>query len=131
VLLLALILLAGRRFEYYQLMAGFALIELSGMVFLFKALKKKIPGFDSGRFTPDLLKIILCLGLIFPAAVCATTALDGIVMTARWLALIQIVAGALTFAAVGIHCLWMCRYFSADEMNAVRGTFSPLARAKQ
>lgn len=122
-LLLALVYFAGKFFEYYQLMAGFALIELLGMIFIYKALMKKITRFDSRWLTPDLLKMILCLALILATAICISGAMNRIELTDRWLALAQIIAGCMVFAAVGIPCLLVSRYFTSEELKAVRIPF--------
>ncbi|MHC4943845.1 MAG: lipopolysaccharide biosynthesis protein [Planctomycetota bacterium] len=123
--LILLVAGAGRHLGYYQLMAGFALIELFGMLFIFKALKKRMPRFSSGWFTPDVVKMILCTVLILIGAGLISTALDSPALTDRWMAAVQIIAGCLTFALVGIPCLLLSRYFTNEEYSTIRAVILP------
>lgn len=123
--LVLLAALLGPHIQYYQLMAGFALIELLGMVFFFLALKRVFAWFDADWLSPYLLKILGSLALILIACAMTSTGIGQIQLTERWLALTQVCAGMMIFVAVGLPCLWLSRYLTRSELAGLKGVIHP------
>lgn len=123
--LIVLAAMFGPHIDYYQLMAGFALIELLGMVFFFVALKKVFDWFDANWLSPYLLKIMGSLAVILAACALVSTCVTNIDFPERWLALVEAGVGAVVFVIVGIPCLWISRYLSKEELTGLRGVMIP------
>jgi O-antigen/teichoic acid export membrane protein len=125
ILILITIALFAKKLGFYGVLAGVAIAEFIGMLFMVYAISKTFKGFQPKTLIPDAIRVSLASAIIFMAGSLAAHVPLPSIANPRLLATVQLGVISLGCALAAWPALFLTRSVTAGEGKAIMGVFFP------
>jgi O-antigen/teichoic acid export membrane protein len=124
IITLLLISAFGGDLGFYGILAGLAVAEFAGMLFMFFALQTTFQGLTAKMLVPDTLKVLAATILVMVASAAAVTVPFLPALPERSAAMIKLILACMACAVVAWPALLVTRSLSKSELETLIGSFS-------